>query len=100
MIKKAEHLQLIQTLNKAVAYKANLRKTMDKATSDRISAIMDKLRTGQKLTNAELAFLREHTPQLYGEAVRILKAREREEQKKKEEIERLQENIRNKDRYD
>lgn len=41
-----------------------------------IEAIRTKLRTGRKLSTAELDFLREHSPELYAKAVKVAQERD------------------------
>ncbi|MCL1866689.1 MAG: hypothetical protein FWF82_04700 [Oscillospiraceae bacterium] len=68
-------------------------KTTPKSVSDRITALMNKLRSGQKLTAAELSELREFSMELYGEANRIMKQWEKEEERKEEEAVKFKEDM-------
>jgi len=49
-----------------------------------IGAIVSRLRSGKKLSHAEMGFLRKHAPEIYDEAVMVLRAREQMEQQMKQ----------------
>lgn len=64
------------------AERANLERQADSTRkSIRVSSIVTKLKSGQKLTGKELSYLRSNSPELYRKAVEI--AKEREQYKKK-----------------
>ncbi|MCL2634031.1 MAG: hypothetical protein FWD34_05895 [Oscillospiraceae bacterium] len=69
-----------------------LKKTQEENTQKTITAIINKLYSGKRLSPEELKFLQEHAPEMYEEAVKIMRAREElerqmEEAKTKEQVE-------------
>jgi len=45
-----------------------------------IGSIVSRLRSGKKLSHSEMSFLRKHAPEIYDEAVLVMRAREQMEQ--------------------
>jgi len=49
-----------------------------------IGSIVSRLRSGKKLSHSEMAFLKKHAPEIYDEAVLVMRAREQMEQQMKQ----------------
>jgi hypothetical protein len=87
---QAHNLKILQQHKAALTFMKISRETSEKSKYDRITAIMNKLRSGQKLSDGELAMLRKVSPELYASATQIMSKWEREEKEKIEQIERIE----------